>query len=419
MKNLVYIIQSPPFWLKTPPLSLVYLKTYLKAKGIPTKTLDLNFELFKLIKPTLSSWLSLNKDFEEKLFSYTKSSHPEILERIYKDVSGVEYIGLSILKRNQTFVQQLAEEINKRFPNKKIIFGGPETLFSKKDVLKKENHYLVIGQGEKPFYKIINNGHKKVYEFDELEDLDNLPLYDLKGFGPLNYSQTLPLLSSRGCPQKCNFCSERLLAKKFRFHSPEYIVDQITHLKNIYKTNSFVFLDSLINYKEKWLYDFSSLLIKKNLQIKWEAQIRVKNNFPKTLAKLMKASGCFNLFVGLESGSDKMLKLMNKGFTTEEALGFFKRLTAAGLHFETSLILGYPGEDDQDFKTTRKFIVKNKEIIPKIAQLNPFVDYLNEYKYKHFPSPLAKKRVSLLLKTMEKEKIRHTKSFINNLTYPS
>ncbi len=417
MERLVYLIQTPPFWLKNPPLSLVYLKTYLEKQGLNIKIIDLNIELFKLLGSCLNQWLSLNKEFETGLFNQTKDKHPQIFLDLYKDIEQVDYIGFSLLKRNTPFAFSLAKEIKNRFPDKKIIFGGPHTLFLEKENKLGDNNYWVVGEGEIPLCKIIANGKNKLYRFREIDDLDTIPFYDFAQTYPQNYSLCLPLLSSRGCPYHCSFCTERLLYKKFRYHSPQYIVDQIKYLKSKYKTTSFVFLDSLINYKQKWLEDFCSSVIKNKLHIKWEAQIRIQKDFPLELAKLLKEGGCYNLFVGLESGSDNVLESMNKGFKAKDAIDFLKILKAANLHFEISLIFGYPGESQKEFKETLDFIVKNKKIIPKIAQANPFTDYLNDFYAQTLPPATAKKRMDAFLKTIEKEKIRYTKSFINNLIY--
>jgi radical SAM superfamily enzyme YgiQ (UPF0313 family) len=192
--------------------------------------------------------------------------------------------------------------------------------------------------------------------------------------------------------------------------------EQIKQLKNKYKTNDFVFCDSLINYNNAWLSEFCSLVIENKLNIKWQAQMRVDKSFSLELGKLMEKSGCYNLFIGLESASDNVLAAMNKGFTQKIALSFLEKLKQAGLQFEISLIFGYPTETEKDFKETFDFIVKNKKTIPKIAQANPFVDYLGNFN-DTYPVNEAKSRILEFLRILELEKIRYTKSFINNLIY--
>ncbi|MCF7908672.1 MAG: B12-binding domain-containing radical SAM protein [Candidatus Omnitrophica bacterium] len=417
MKKLVYIIQAPPFWLKNPPLSLIYLRNYLEKKGIATGIIDLNINLFTRTNQTVANWLTLNKEFEKNLFALTEKHYPEILEDVYSKIKSADFVGFSLTKRNSHFSFSLAEKIKSNFPNKKIIFGGPEVLSLERKGKLDPRYYWVIGEGEMAFENIITDGKNKILRYQELADLDHLPFYDFAGLDASNYSKTLPLFSLRGCPHQCSFCSERLLYKKVRQHSVKYMLRQIKLLKAKYQTNSFVFLDSLINYRKTWLKNFCQSLINDNFQINWEAQIRVDKKIPLELAKLMKSSGCYNLFVGLESGSDKMLKKMNKGFDSANALSFFETLNKAGLHFEISLIFGYPGENEQDFQETLSFIKKHKKLIPKIAQANPFSDYLNAYPVQGESLKQAKQRVEKFLALVKKEKIRYTKSFINNLIY--
>jgi len=425
MPELVYIIQTPPFWLKTPPLSLTYLKTYLESKGIAVKILDLNMSLFRKASLSLKSWLALNGKFEEGLFSFTEKQYPGLLAGVYQKIKNTSLVGFSLLKRNNPFAFSLAQRIKKRFPGKKIIFGGPEVFFLEKRGRLDREHYWVIGEGEIPLHRVIAGEKNKVFKFRELPDLDCLPFYDFEdltlnsnGPGrPSPYIKTLPLLSSRGCPHGCAFCSERRLYQKFRHHSPEYMLDQIDYLKSKHKTNTFVFLDSLINYQRSWLESFCSGLAKRKLNIKWEAQMRIENNFPPELARLMQKSGCYNLFIGLESGSDAVLDNMRKGFTARTAERFLKTLYRQGLHFEISLIFGYPRETEKEFRETINFIRKNKKNIPKIAQVNPFTDYLNRFSHQSPFKDEPKEKVKVFLKVLEDENIRYTKSFINNLIY--
>lgn len=416
MKKGIYILQCPPSWLKTPPLALVYLENYLRANGFKVTVRDINAELFKSTEIRQNDWLALNKDFEESLFGSIKGS-ADFLETLYKEIESYEYVGFSVLRRNSSFSFKLAEKIREKFSSKKIIFGGPQTFFLNYKEKLDDNAFWVTGEGESALLKILNGCSQKVLRFEELEDLDSLPFLDFDCLGFNNYSNSIPILSSRGCKFGCNFCSERKLYKKFRQHSPKYTSDLIKYLTQKYGTNAFVFCDSLINYSNEWLEKFCLNLIQDNNNIKWEAQMRVDKQFSEKLGLLMKESGCYNLFVGFESASAATLKNMNKGFDPEIAESFFRKLKNSGLHFEISLIFDYPGETDEDFRETLDFIVRNKHNIPKIAQANPFTDYMGSFPDKTFPRAKAMEKIKLFLSTIEKEKIKYTKSFINNLVY--
>ncbi|MCM8832045.1 MAG: hypothetical protein NC918_07635, partial [Candidatus Omnitrophica bacterium] len=228
------IVQTPPFWLKTPPLSLIYLKTYLLSKNIKVNIIDLNLVFFKLLKFSKNQWLTLDREFEKNLFFIAKKSFPLIFENFYKKIKDVEFIGFSILKRNMPFAMELANEIKKLYPTKKIIFGGPQTLFLDFQNKLSTDYFWIIGEGENPLYKILTESKQQIYRFDEIKNLDTLPFLNFTPLLPQIYSSAIPLFCSRGCLYNCYFCSEKLLYKKLRHHSPRYVVDLIRYLKDIH-----------------------------------------------------------------------------------------------------------------------------------------------------------------------------------------
>ncbi|MFH1421964.1 MAG: radical SAM protein, partial [Planctomycetota bacterium] len=254
-----------------------------------------------------------------------------------------------------------------------------------------------------------------------LDNLDSLPFLDFSSIDISCYKPILPLLASRGCIRKCVFCSEWNLYKKFRQHSVRYAIAQITYLLQRYNITYFSFHDSLINGNLEWLEKFCQEIINKNISIQWEAQIAIRSEMDTALFTLMKKAGCINLFIGLESASDKILAQMNKGFTINDAQRIFSELTKAGLMFEVSIIVGYPGESQQDFKHTLDFLKTHKRIIPKIAQVSGFTLYPQSVLYGQRLSlteePVITKRLKKIEKFLEKNKIKHKKAFIDNLRY--
>ena len=396
-------------------MGLEYIKSYLESKNIEVKIIDLNIITYKLLKATKREWLSLNEDFERNLFFRVKEKTPNLIDNLVKEIKNASLIGLSLFKQNKYFSFNLANMLNRLYPQIPIVFGGPHTLFMK---LYKENFSdkfkWVIGEGEKSLYAIFENKTRNLIEYQEIDDIDRIPFLEFDDFNISVYGNSLPLTSSRGCIRKCRFCTERLLFKKFRQHSPRYMVDQIKYLLSKFNSFYFTFQDSLINANLLWLEEFCTLVIKDKLNIKWEAQAIIRADFPPELAQLMKKSGCFNLFVGLESASDRVLKNMNKEFTQAEAIKFFRTLRKEGLHFEVSIITGYPQETNEDFVETVNFIIKNKQIIPKVAQVNPYLDYFTK---NYTPSLIALQRANKFVEVLREEKIPYTKSFINNLFY--
>lgn len=417
MKDLALVI-CPPFWTKTPPFGLEYLKNSVKDI-IAAEIYDLNIYFFTLLQYSSGQWLQLNKNFEKGLFSSIKKNYPNKLEGIINNLAEYTYVGFSIFRRNFPFSLELAKEITKKSPSAKIIFGGPQTQEIENFPL--HNSAVIKGEGEIPLRKIILGESKNIFKFQEKKNLDNLPFLTFRDFRLERYKPILPLLASRGCIKKCKFCSEWNLYKKFRLHSPDYIIDQIKYLTSRYKIYNFSFQDSLLNADLKWLKELCLKTIKNNLNITWEAQMIIRNDMSPEVLKLIKESGCINLFIGLESASDKVLKDMGKGFTLREATEFLFKLKKSGLEYEVSLITGYPTEKKQDFKKTDGFLKHNKFLVNRIAQISAFSLYKNSLLYKNSPKMLPRqtinKRLKKLTKTVEKEKIPHKKAFFDNLRY--
>lgn len=413
-KPLVYLIQCPPNFIKTAPLGIEYLYQYLK-NDCRLIVDDINIKVINKLNYSKHKWLSLDENFEINLFDKINKNYPQIIDDILKKAEKADLIGFSLLKRNSSFSFKLAEKISAIYPQKHIVFGGAETLSMK--LHKKEfnpKYSWIIGEGELGLKEIIKNNKKQKIEFLQLDNLDSLNFNTFEKLDISLYDKNIPLFSSRGCIRKCKFCTECLLFNKFRQHSPKYIIEQIKLLIDKHDIKTFSFQDSLINGNLNWLENFCNLLIKENLKISWQAQIAVRNNFSLELAKLLKKSGCYSLFVGLESGSNSVLKKMNKGFNVSEAISFLNRLKNANLHYELSFITGFSNETDKEFKETFNFIKNNKILIKKIAQINPFINYFEE---RATPSKTGLQRSKLLVELAAEEKIPYTKAFINNLIY--
>lgn len=435
MKILLSIL--PPFWPKMPPLGIGYLQAFLTNNSVKCSILDLNNIFYNLASSELKkSWLvSCNRFLEENIFSLTQKNHPEEFKSLVDRMLEYEIIGFSCFKSNIHSTLKLARLLKSRNKTIRIIFGGPEmtkTYFKTsgkftKDILGLAD-FIVAGEGEKGLLNYIASdqlryppqadsaAEKNLSLFSELDDLNALsfPVYKNLDLDSYPRKNSIPILFSRGCVRKCKFCSEALLYKKFRVRPVKNLIEEIMYHKSKNKTEYFVFHDSLINGNLKKLEELCDKIIEKFGSIKWEAQIAIRNDMSDRLFKKIKKSGCYNLFTGLESGCDKTLKNMNKGFTAKDAAGFFKKLNDAGLFFGISVIVGYPGETESDFKESLDFIISNKSIIPKIEQVNPFTYYNGTGADKN-PDKDSLKRLNVFIKAIKSHGFKHTNAFLGNL----
>lgn len=426
----VLLVIAPPFWPKMPPLGIGCLQAFLEKNNITCDIIDLNNIFYNLSSGELKkSWLiSCNASLENNIFDLMQKNHPEEFKRLADQMLGYEIIGFSCFKSNMSSSLKLIRLLKSGNKNIKIIAGGPEITrqFFKtsgkftRDI-KSQVDFIVTGEGEKPLLAIVRTGQQaagqdKKITFNELADLGALPWPVYKGLDIGSYPRknSISILSSRGCVRKCRFCSERLLYKKFRQRPVKNMIEEIRYYKSRYKTEYFVFHDSMINNDLKKLEELCGEVIKNFGSIKWEAQIAIRKDMSHETLEKIKKSGCYNLFVGLESGCDRTLEKMNKGFTTKEAADFFKKLNGAGLFFGVSIIIGYPGETEAEFRESLDFIIKNKALIPKIEQINPFTHYDGTTSGKKADKN-APKRLDIFIKEIKSHGFKYTNAFLGNL----
>ena len=248
--------------------------------------------------------------------------------------------------------------------------------------------------------------------------LKDLPFPEYRGVDLKNYpkNDSIPMLFSKGCVRKCRFCSERLLYKNFRQRPVKNILEEISYHQQQNMIKYFIFHDSMINASLENLEELCDGIIDRFGSINWEAQLYIRE-MDEGLLEKMKLSGCYNLFIGLESGSDTTLQRMNKGFTTKDAINLFRKLTKVGLSFGISLITGYPGETEKDHKESLDFVIKNRQYIPKIEQINPFtyydgtdVDIETGYSF-----DTAIRRFNEFVQEIKHHSFRYTNAFLGNL----
>lgn len=433
----ILLTLAPVFWPKMPPLGINYLKAFAASQGFSVDVSDLNNYFYNLASCDLKKeWLvSCNVGLEENILKIIETRHLKEWRQCLKTMSDYDVVGFSVFKSNFKTTQGLARRLKRLNPRVKILFGGPEMArqYFRADLkfnrgaeipgfqeLNEFCDHVIVGEGERPFAEYLKKRKLPFLSaFQELPDLNNLPFPRYDGLKRSLYPRpdAAALLFSRGCPRRCRFCSERLLYRSFRRRSLESLLDEIAFHKT-QGVRYFVFHDSMFNADLKALNAFCDLVIARFGSILWEAQIGVRRGMSRTLLEKIKRSGCYNLFIGLESGCDKTLKNMRKGFNRREALSLFKGLKKAGLNFGVSLIVGYPAETEEDFVESLSYILKNKDFISKVEQINPFVHYDGTNvcaEVGDLASFKALGRMEVALGAFKECGIRYTNAFVGNL----
>ncbi len=195
-----------------------------------------------------------------------------------------------------------------------------------------------------------------------LRDLDELPLPAWELIDMERYlgsweratgERRAAVLTSRGCPFDCSWCSKPTFGRTFRQQSPERVLAELRALKERYRVNYIRFCDDVFGIHRPWLVRLLRGMVDERLDLRFECLARVDLLKPDLLAS-MREAGLARVYMGVESGSQRMLDLMNRGTKLEQVERTAKALRDAGVRQFWFLMLGYPGETADDIEATLK-----------------------------------------------------------------
>jgi anaerobic magnesium-protoporphyrin IX monomethyl ester cyclase len=386
-----------PCWTNfTPPLGIAYLSSVAKNKGFEARCFDINIELSALLREEKIDYWGFQEHYRWGEPNFSKQILPLISRHLDSKAEEIlaynpDIVGFSIFYTNTAASLYLAEQLKKRNPGKKIIFGGQACFNENRDHRFLNTGFIdmvVIGEGEQALEEIIEtyseasdfrdikgtiikeNSHFSVYERrEEINNLDLMPLPDFIDFNLTKYLKpALPIMTSRGCVGKCAFCGEIAYWKSFRFRSAENIFKEIKRDVECFGIKNLFFNDSLINGNLKELSKLLDLIISNKLRISWGGYVRVNKAMTPELFKKLKKAGCDYLSYGIESGSQKVLKDMNKQIILTDAEINLAHTVKAQIQAHVNWIAGFPTESWIDFLKSLIFIYKNRK---HITHFNP------------------------------------------------
>jgi anaerobic magnesium-protoporphyrin IX monomethyl ester cyclase len=340
-----------------PPTGLCYLQAYLDKMGF-----------------TDNKILCLHKSYK-KIEDKIKELNPDI-------------VGVSCFtefRRSSLKIAKMAKGIN---PNIKVVLGGPHATFKWAQIMENFTFidFVVIGEGELTFYELVNALDKRLELKDVkgivfrkngeiirteprpfIENLDELPFPSYRDIDFNNYKMSkppeyfdkrvkAPIVSSRGCVFDCNFCSAtKFWSRRWRSRTAKNVVDEIEMLNKNHDINFFAFYDDIFTANKKRVIEICQEIINRKLDITWYAESRV-DTVSKEMLEWMKRAGCSMAQFGVESGSETILKNMNKKITPDQIINAFALTKEAGIKTEMLLMVGYPGETGETLNETKTLI---------------------------------------------------------------
>lgn len=318
-------------------------------------------------------------------------SNEEIHTKIFElnpDVVGIT-VPFSIYANNALEIASLIKKINK---NIHIILGGAHPTIMPEDVISNlDIDFVVIGEGEITTKElVIRLEEKELHDFNDIkgiaykkngkiiitekrpfiEKLDSIP-FPARHLLPLNkYNKIIgfnraAIITSRGCPFKCTFCSNHLLmGYKWRYRSPENVIEEIEELISKYKVNEIFFEDDNLTANKERIQKICTMIIEKKLKIKWFTRNGIRaDTLDEDTLKLMKKSGCQRIWLAPESGSQKVLdNIVKKKLDLSKIEEVVKNCKKIGLQVGCFFIIGLIGETKEDIAMTINFARKLKKL---------------------------------------------------------
>jgi radical SAM superfamily enzyme YgiQ (UPF0313 family) len=391
------LIQCPPWDVAMPPLGIAYLASNLKKAGYKTSVLDLNIILYNSAAQA-SGFLWEQKSFDwwadgdlfKDTWSRLKASTENIISLTLREKK-FKYIGLSTSFTGINFCRELISMIKQKCEETKIIVGGwgccdghMRSLFPTELI-----DAFVVGEGEKVLPEVIRvfEGKSKsrivpgaIFTKDNFfEYVPSVPIADMDAIAWPTFNEfdlslykypILPLFSSRGCIGHCAFCNDWSFCKPYRFRSAQNIFNEIKYHIDNNRINVFAFKDLLCNGKMSELNSLCDMLITSKLKINWDSQAIARKEMNYKLLCKLRESGCSCLIYGVESFSNNVLKRMGKIFTKEIVEKVLKDTNKAGIAALINIIVGFPGETEEDFQETLEAIEINRKYIKNIGAVS-------------------------------------------------
>ena len=334
-----------------PPLGLLYVAAWLREHG-----------------------------YEPEVFDTTFRSLSELTGRITSGAYDVVGIYTNLMTRPR--VVELIDAVRSRpeSSSTRIVLGGPEVTAHVERFLEAGADVIVIGEGEETMHEVVrtfesggdlravegiafrggDGGTIRTPARTLLRELDRLPvpardlidmhLY-LDAWKRAHGSSAMSVNTMRGCPYTCRWCSRAVYGSSYRRRPVGKVVDEIEMIRREYAPDTLWFVDDVFTISPKWLRAFTEEVTGRDAVVPYECITRA-DRLDEEMIDLLVASGCFRVWIGAESGSQRIIDAMDRRVSVERVREMMLLSREKGLQTGTFIMLGYPGEELEDILET-------------------------------------------------------------------
>lgn len=364
-----------------PPLGLLSLSAYLKTHGYAVDVYDSTF-----------------------------GSRSELLQRLQLARGGVIGIYTNLMTRRPVLEIVAAAKRS----GWTVILGGPESANYSEEYLRAGADVVVIGEGETALAELLpqlaSAGPRKLSgirgivfkdeddkpvrtaERAKLPDLDALPFPDREAIDHGKYldawrqhhgASSINLITARGCPYRCTWCSHAVYGYSHRRRSPSNVADEVAWIVDRYHPDQLWYADDVFTISHPWLQRYAAELQARGLHLPFETITRADRLQSEDAVKALQALGCYRIWIGSESGSQRVLDAMQRGVTVEQVRHAVKLAQRYGIKVGMFLMWGYEGEEIEDIAATVEHVkLSNPDIFFTTVSYpikdTPYFDTVND-----------------------------------------
>jgi radical SAM superfamily enzyme YgiQ (UPF0313 family) len=333
-----------------PTLGLLYLSAYLRRAGFGVDIYD-------------STW----------------GSKRQLFDRLAREPGGVLGIYTNLITRTNV-VAIMAEAKRHGWT---IVLGGPECANYPDEYLAHGADVVVEGEGEETLAELIPalagrgphrlHGIRGTHFRDEhgltvtnpprpqIADIDSLPWPDRSAIDMARYVDawrthhgmgSVNLITARGCPYKCNWCSHAVFGYSYRRRGFVDCADEVEHIREAYKPDQLWYSDDVFTINHRWLYGYAAELKRRGLKLPFETISRADRMMKEEVLETLSEMGCYRIWIGAESGSQRILDAMQRKVTVEQVEWATRAAQRHGIEVGMFLMWGYDGEKLEDIEAT-------------------------------------------------------------------
>ena len=332
------------------PLGLLYISAYLRRAGLAVDIYD-------------STW----------------GSKPELYQRLGAAAGGVLGIYTNLITRAN--VLAIVGEAKRH--GWTVVLGGPESANYPEQYLTHGADVVVIGEGEETLAELLPalaaKGPHRLHGIagttfrdesgqtianparPQIADLDTLPWPDRDRIDMPRYveawrthhgSGSVNLITARGCPYKCNWCSHAVFGYTYRRRDFIDCADELQHINEVYRPDQVWYSDDVFTINHRWLYGYAAELKRRDLKLPFETISRADRMMKEEVLETLAEMGCYRIWIGAESGSQRVLDAMQRGVKVEQVEWATKAAQRHGIQVGMFLMWGYDGEELEDIEAT-------------------------------------------------------------------